>query len=91
MNMGRGDEASGLAQAHAAGQKLDRARAAAAGGFTSAELKDLGMRKSLKDGTGVTGQGNVYLDGVLVGVVAGSAAAGAAVDGLPTALYKQIS
>ena len=83
--MSRGGAASKAVATFQNDQNMQRARAAAAGGFTKAELDDLGINKTYAGhGSGKSESGHVYMDGVLVGVIAGSAAAGAGQDGLPT-------
>jgi len=90
---GAGDEASRIASAHQEGQRMSRVAAMSAGGFTKAELREAKMFKAYKGGggSGIGKTGNVYLDGVLVGVVAGSAASGAAIDGIPANLTRAMS
>lgn len=63
-----------------------RARSFASGGFTKAEMRELDINNKYgKDGktSGYDAHGNVYMDGLIVGIVAGSAAADSAAAGTP--------
>ena len=81
--------ASTTAAAYQQANKAGTAAQLAAGGFTKEELQSMeGMYQRKGEGdTGVGRRGNVYLDGVIVGVVAGSEAAGANESGLPTGFF----
>ena len=94
---GKGDAASqgssSLLRAQTNSQRLDRATAAAAGGFTEDELKGLGLNSEFGTGGGRSGikGGDVYLDGVIVGTVAATAASEAGIDGLPVATQQRLA
>ena len=87
------DEASGQVGSFLAANRNSRVNQASAGGFTAGELRSNKLMNAYTGGndSGIAKNGNVYLDGVLVGVVAGSAAAGAERDGLPTAVRRGLS
>jgi hypothetical protein len=83
---------SSLLAAQSNSARLDRATAASAGGFTEDELKSLSLNNEYGTGlskSGVKG-GDVYLDGVIVGQVAVSAASEGSIDGLPSATIQRI-
>jgi hypothetical protein len=63
-----------------------------AGGFTDEEMDALGLNREKGVGGGNSGRenGNVYLDGVIVGQVASSAASYSSIDGLPAATIQRL-
>jgi len=71
--------------------RLDRALTMASGGFTEEELEKLNLNREMNSAGYGRKDGNVYMDGVIVGQVAYTAAAGSSIDGLPSAVIQRLS